>query len=236
MNVLITGGSRGIGKELAIYFANEKVKRIFLLSRDVKKLEQVKKACEKSNSDVKIILLNHSLDDDQSFLKIVSEVKKYCSHLDIVVNNAGHLVNKTFSEISKEELEKCYRVNVFGPFRLIQVLMPLLGGKNSTHIVNIGSMGGVQGASKFPGLSAYSSSKMALAGLTECLAEEFKDKNIKVNCLSIGAVNTEMLKGAFPGYKAPHSAKQMASFIGDFSIKGGQFFNGKIIPVAVSTP
>jgi NAD(P)-dependent dehydrogenase (short-subunit alcohol dehydrogenase family) len=97
-------------------------------------------------------------------------------------------------------------------------------------------MGGVQGSSKFPGLSAYSSSKSALSGLTECLAEELKTKNIAVNCLALGAVQTEMLAKAFPGYKAPVTPSQMAEFICDFALKGQHFFNGKIIPVSSSTP
>jgi NAD(P)-dependent dehydrogenase (short-subunit alcohol dehydrogenase family) len=97
-------------------------------------------------------------------------------------------------------------------------------------------MGGFQGAAKFPGLSAYSSSKAALAGLTECLAEELKSKNISVNCLAIGAVQTEMLAKAFPGYKAPLKPNQMAEFICNFALTGHTYFNGKIIPVASTTP
>ena len=97
-------------------------------------------------------------------------------------------------------------------------------------------MGGFQGSAKFAGLSAYSSSKAAVVGLTECLAEELKDKDIFVNCLAIGAVQTEMLSEAFPGYEAPVSPKQMAEYIFDFAIKGSQFYNGKILPVSSSTP
>ncbi|MBC7865490.1 MAG: SDR family oxidoreductase, partial [Bacteroidia bacterium] len=149
---------------------------------------------------------------------------------------AGYLVNKPFAEISQTDLSKIYSVNVFGPFHLVQSLLPLMGKNQKAHIVNIGSMGGVQGTSKFPGLSAYTSSKMALAGLSECLAEELKEKNISVNCLAIGAVQTEMMEEAFPGYKPPHTAAEMASFIGDFAINGHKFFNGKIVPVAVSVP
>jgi 3-oxoacyl-[acyl-carrier protein] reductase len=236
MNVLITGASRGIGKELALYFTRKGAKHLFLLSRDIKKLEVLQKQCFRLNPKCKIHLLPFSLDKEENFSKIADEIKKSCKHLDILINNAGHLVNKSFSEITLEELHSCYEVNVFGPFRLIQCLLPFMGGKTSTHIINIGSMGGVQGSAKFAGLSAYSSSKMAIAGLSECLAEEFKEKNISVNCLAIGAVNTEMLRDAFPGYNAPIDPKEMASFIGDFSLNGNKYFNGKILPVAVSTP
>ena len=114
--------------------------------------------------------------------------------------------------------------------------MDLLGKKQKSHILTISSMGGFQGSAKFAGLSAYSSSKAAIAGLTECLAEEFKGKNIAVNCLAIGAVQTEMLAEAFPGYKAQLLPFQMAEYIMDFAAKGHLYYNGKILPVSLSTP
>ena len=129
-----------------------------------------------------------------------------------------------------------FEVNLFGVVQLIQALLPQLSTASKAHIVNIGSMGGVQGSSKFPGLSAYSASKAAIANLTECLAEELKDKNISVNCLALGAIQTEMLAEAFPGYEAPVTSKAMAAYLAEFALNGHQFHNGKIIPVAVSTP
>jgi short-subunit dehydrogenase len=236
MNVLITGASRGIGYELANYFCSAGVEKLFLLSRNKEKIAELKKNCLHKNAAENIIPLNFDLADPNSFSEITKIVSSEVSHLDILINNAGYLVTRPFENISYPELEKMYRVNVFGPYALTQSLLQVLGGKQKSHIVNIGSMGGVQGSAKFAGLSAYSSSKMALAGLSECLAEEFKDKNISVNCLAIGAVKTEMLEEAFPGYTPPHTAKEMAEFIGDFAIRGHKFFNGKIIPVAVSVP
>ena len=97
-------------------------------------------------------------------------------------------------------------------------------------------MGGFQGSSKYSGMSYYSASKAALSCLSECLAEEFRDNGIIINCLALGSVQTEMLEEALPGYKAPVSAGEMAEFIGDFALKGSRFFNGKIIPVAFSNP
>ena len=236
MNVFITGASKGIGKELALFFAANGARNLFLLSRDQKKLNQTKSACEKYNKSTKVVLLPFSLGEEATYQQIATTVKKYCVHIDILINNAGYLVNKKYADITRKDMEDCYNVNVFGPYFLTQSLLGIMGGKKRTHVVNIGSMGGFQGSSKFAGLSAYTSSKMALVGVTECLAEELKTRNISVNCLAIGAVSTEMQKEAFPGYKAPHTPKEMAAFIGDFSINGSNFFNGKIIPVAVSTP
>jgi NAD(P)-dependent dehydrogenase (short-subunit alcohol dehydrogenase family) len=107
---------------------------------------------------------------------------------------------------------------------------------SGSHIVNISSMGGFQGSAKYKGLSYYSASKAALACLTECLATEFTEFGISVNCLALGAVQTEMLDEAFPGYKAPVDAKQMAEFISGFALTGHKFFNGKILPVALGNP
>jgi len=146
------------------------------------------------------------------------------------------MVNKPFEEISAADLETVYNVNVFSVIRLIQGIMPLLDINQKSHIVNISSMGGFQGSAKFAGLSAYSSSKAAMACLTECLAEEFKEKNVAFNCLALGATQTEMLDEAFPGYKAPLTAAEMASFIAEFSLNAHRYMNGKIIPVSLSTP
>jgi NAD(P)-dependent dehydrogenase (short-subunit alcohol dehydrogenase family) len=161
-------------------------------------------------------------------------VSKYFDQVDILVNNAGALVLKPFAEISPEELERVYRVNVSSVFRLTQLMLPKFS--DDAHILNISSVGGVQGSVKFPGLTAYSSSKAALVGLTECLAEEFKETSMSFNCLALGAVQTEMLEEAFPGYEAPTSAKDMARYILDFSLTGPQFYNGKILTVSKSTP
>ena len=108
--------------------------------------------------------------------------------------------------------------------------------RQNAHIVNIGSMGGFQGSAKFKGLSLYSSSKGALAILSECLAEELKERKIFVNCLALGSAQTEMLSEAFPGYHAPLTAREMAGFVVDFATRGHRWFNGKVLPVAVSTP
>ena len=102
--------------------------------------------------------------------------------------------------------------------------------------MNVSSMGGIQGSIKFPGLAAYSSSKGAIITLTELLAEEYKENGPAFNVLALGAVQTEMLEEAFPGYEAPISAEKMASYIADFSQNGQQFYNGKIMQVSNSTP
>jgi NAD(P)-dependent dehydrogenase (short-subunit alcohol dehydrogenase family) len=174
-----------------------------------------------------------SLFDSQT-KKFEESVLSYFKKVDILINLAGFLVAKDFLEMTNNEARLIMETNFFGPASLIRLVKPMMS--SGSHIVNVSSMGGFQGSSKFRGLSYYSASKAAIACLTECLAVEFQESGINVNCLALGAVQTEMLNEAFPGYKAPVDAKQMARFISEFALTGHKFFNGKILPVAVSNP
>jgi 3-oxoacyl-[acyl-carrier protein] reductase len=232
MLVIVTGASKGIGFEIVKLFLNNPNYSIIAISRNIDSLTKL----VNTNNTTNLIPFKADITNAKQQKKIVDVIKKIKLPVSILINNAGQIVNKPFEKITEKELESVYKTNVFAPFKLIQNLIPFMGKKAKSHIVNISSMGGFQGSSKFSGLSAYSSSKSALSGLTECLAEEFKDKNIAVNCLAIGAVQTEMLNKAFPGYKAPLQPKQMATFIYDFAINGHCYFNGKILPVSLSTP
>lgn len=225
MKIIITGAGRGIGFELVKALSSNFDNEIHAISRNVNKIE----ALGATN------VINHSIDFKASdFKDKIDQLITEMDQIDILINNAGFLVNKPFQEINKEELLASYEVNVFAPFQLIQSAVKKMpkGG----HIINISSMGGFQGSAKFPGLSAYSSSKAAISNLTELLAEELKNEGIAVNCLALGAVQTEMLEEAFPGYQAPTTPEQMAKFIANFAINGSKFFNGKILPVSLSTP
>ena len=234
MNIIVTGTSQGIGRELVKEFCRKiKSGKIYCATRSFKKFLVLEKECASIN---KKIFLFPLVDAEGVNFSDVENNKQIPANekIDIIINNAATLINRPFAKISEGELYETYRINVFHPFRTIQVILPHL--KKGSHIVNISSMGGVQGTQKFAGLSAYSSSKGALAVLTECLAEELKPKGIAVNCLALGAVQTEMLSKAFPKYKAPVTAKQMAEFICEFALTGNKYFNGKIIPVSLSTP
>ena len=150
-----------------------------------------------------------------------------------MINNAGTLINKAFHELTHKDLTESYQVNVIGVIQSVQAVLPFM---NKSHIVNISSMGGFQGTMKFPGLAAYSTSKAALCSFTELFAEEYKETELKMNCLCLGAVQTEMLEQAFPGYQAPVKANEMADYILNFAINNGRFMSGKIIPVSISNP
>lgn len=231
MLVVITGCSKGIGFELVKQFANSKY-MIIAVSRNVSSLQRY----IKSNQIVNVLALTADISKKEGIDKVRKTCKNLKMPVGILINNAGQMLSKPFEKISEKEIQAVYQTNVFAPFLLTQALAPLMGKKAKSHVVNIGSMGGFQGSSKFAGLSAYSSSKAALAGITECLAEELKQKNISVNCLALGAVQTEMLSKAFPGYKAPLKPNQMAEYIYNFAINGHAYYNGKVLPVSSTTP
>ncbi|MES2514604.1 MAG: SDR family oxidoreductase [Bacteroidota bacterium] len=227
MNVIITGASRGIGFEVVLQVLKAG-HTVFCLTRNLEPLKAIAHA--------NLNLHATDLTSEESMQDSITFIKNRITQIDCIIHNAGSLINRPYENISYKELEAVYKVNVFAPYYLTQQLLPLMGKQSKSHVVNISSMGGFQGSSKFAGLSAYSSSKAAMVGLTECLAEEFKEKNISVNCLALGAVQTEMLTEAFPGYQAPLSPKQMAEYIVDFALKGHLYYNGKILPVSSSTP
>ena len=232
-NILVTGCSRGIGYEIVKEFSGNENIQILAVSRDETGLEQLKKEFVAVNS--KIHTLSVDLLNEHSIHKIINIItSKFNNQLDGVIHNAGFLIKKPFVEIDENELIDSFRINFFTPFLLTQKLIPFFS--KDAHIVSISSMGGVQGSQKFPGLSAYSTSKATLITLTECLAEEFKTTDFTFNCLALGAVNTEMLNRAFPGYNAPISASEMGEFIVDFFFNDRKYFNGQVIPVSLTTP
>jgi len=221
--IVITGAGRGIGYALAQLAARQGY-HVFALSRNIK-------AIEPSDS---VHPLSIDITDTNALETFVSQLEKEGTVVDILINNAGAFLNKPFAETSKEAFEAIYQVNVFGLASITRLLLPLISQKG--HVVNISSMGGVEGSAKFPGLAAYSSSKGAVSILTELLAEEYKETGPVFNALALGAVQTEMLEEAFPGFKAPLTPEEMAVYILDFALNGNRFYNGKVLPVSSSTP
>ncbi len=229
MNIIVNGGTRGIGKEVVTFLAQDTHNQILVTGRNEMSLTVL----SESFKNVKSFTLDMAMFESQSE-KFIEFVSSGFNKIDILINIAGALINKDFLETSLTEGKLIMETNFFGPAALIKALKPIMA--EDSHIVNISSMGGFQGSLKYRGLSYYSASKAALACLTECLANEFTEHRINVNCLALGAVQTEMLDEAFPGYKAPVNPKDMAEFISGFALKGHKFFNGKILPVAVGNP
>ena len=224
-NVIITGTSRGIGFELAQIFADAK-HNVLAISRNTETISKLNHS--------KITTLSVDITDEKDVEKVRDFVSSTWKNVDIIIHNAGKLINKPFTEITSKDYLDVYKVNVFGVAELTKNMIPFM--QKGSHVVTISSMGGIQGSLKFPGLAAYSSSKGAVITLSELLAEEYKEHGISFNVLALGAVQTEMLEEAFPGYEAPTTAKEMATYIFDFSLKGNQFYNGKVLQVSSTNP
>ena len=230
MKIIVTGASQGIGYEVVKKLLSETEHEVFALARNKKKLESLQKYDLNATYHYQAFdLLKEHYHKD-----LIPKIVKSVGKVDVLMNIAGLLISKPLKDLTNKDFDDLFNMNVKSIFKLVRDLLPHFN-KNA-HIVNITSMGGFQGSAKFPGMSLYSASKGALGILTECMAEELKDQHIKTNALAIGAVQTEMLTKAFPGYKAPVNSGDMADFIIDFALKGHHYINGKIIPVSLSTP
>jgi short-subunit dehydrogenase len=224
-NIIITGTSRGIGFELVHLFANQG-HNVLALSRNAQPINNL--------NFENITSIAFDLCQKEDYKKVEKFIDKEWKHVDILINNAGTLLNKPFAETTFEDFENVYKTNVFGVSEMTRIVVPFM--KQNSHVITISSMGGIQGSMKFPGLAAYSSSKGAVITLTELLAEEYKETGPQFNVLALGAVQTEMLKEAFPEYQAPTTALEMATYIHNFALTGNQFYNGKVLQVSNSTP
>ena len=231
MNIIVNGATRGIGKEIARILAGNGNNQVIVTGRNKAALDQLSGNSDHGN------IITYQLDltcVDRQLDSFMEKVQNQFESIDILINNAGTIIVKDFHDFSTDEARNIMEINFIGPAAIIRTLKPMM--KKGSHIVNISSMGGFQGSAKYRGLSYYSSSKAALACLSECLAEEFRKDGIAVNCLALGSVQTEMFREAFPQSVAAVSAREMADFIVDFALNGSKYFNGKVIPVAGKNP
>ena len=225
--IVVTGASRGIGLELVKKLAASG-HRVLALSRNIASIDPV------LGNKEQVTFLETDITTGAGIKRVVGFVEENWNEVDIVIHNAGALLHKPFKETTSEDFLNIYQVNVFAVAELTRRLDPFLVG--GSHVVAISSMGGIQGSMKFAGLAAYSSSKGAVITLMELLAEEYKERGVSFNALALGAVQTEMLKEAFPDYEAPVTAEEMATYISEFALKGHKLFNGKVLQVSNSTP
>ncbi len=227
MNIIVTGAGKGIGFETVNILSENPKHQILAISRDLAEIEQLMKP--------NIHPLSYDLSNIESYSLLPKMISGFLKNgVDVLINNAGLLINKPFARTTLDDFEKIMNINLKSPYFLIQTLMPYFN--NNAHIVNISSMGGYPGSVKFPGLSAYSISKGALCTLTETLSVELTEKNVHLNALCLGSVDTQMLKQAFPDYQANTSPHEMATYLANFALTGHHFYNGKVLPVSVSTP
>ena len=233
MNIIITGASSGIGFEAALELSLDVNNKVVCIARSADKLRKLHEIAKSITPNCTLLPVEFDLVNDD-YQVLIPFIKEKLGTVDILINNAGVLINKPLLQTTSVDLADMLEHNVMSHFKMTQAILPFMS--SGSHIVNIGSMGGFQGSVKFPGLAAYSASKAALHTLTECMAQELAETGIKINCLALGSAQTEMLAAAFPGYESPVMAFEMGKYIADFARTGHKFFNGKVLPVAATTP
>lgn len=227
MVAIITGVSRGIGRATLEEFL-KMGHECFGLTRNSKNISEDLRR----NSQLHLIEVDWSSMDDVLDSVLSSLGNKV---VNVLVNNAATIEVRSLSSTTAESFSTQFRVNALLPFLLTQGLYNQGAFASNAHIVNISSMAGYQDSAKFKGLGAYSVSKAALVCLTQSIAAEW-GQDLSINCLCLGAVNTDMLKTAFPDYDAPINDVQMASFIYHFATSAGETMNGQVIPVKKDDP
>ena len=234
MNIILTGASKGIGYDTALEFAKNINGKIIAIARSEDNLKKLRDEIGNINSDCELIPLPFDL-SNKDYSEIIKAAENL-GHVDILINNAGYLNKRKFMELEENDWYKMFEINVFAAVRLVRELMPFMGKKGKTHIVNIGSMAGFQGSVKYAGLSAYSAAKAAIAAFSECLSAETADEDIFVNCLALGGVDTEMYREAHPGKTADVESLEMAEYIVNFAMNNDKVINGRVIPVSLANP
>lgn len=229
-NIIITGASRGIGRATVEKLSEQENVKILAIARSKKHLEELKNTI---SSKTELLIYPFDLSSG-NYEDLKNYITRTFNGIDLLINNAGGLIVKPFMEMTSEDFDFQFQINAKSVFELSKICIPLM--PKGSHIVNISSMGGFQGSLKFPGLSLYSASKGAVSILTESLAAELVEQGISVNALAFGAVDTDMLRSAFPNYQAPLSAQEMGAYLADFALNNAKYYNGKVLPVSSSTP
>lgn len=187
--VLITGASRGIGKEIARKFAQNEYNVVINYHSSEKKAITLSKQLSKYNC--RTLLCKADVSDDEQVKKMVSNIIKTFGKIDVLVNNAGVALSKILQETKASEIQKVFGVNTFGTINCTKAVLPHMIKQKQGKIINISSIWGKVGASME---TVYSASKGAVIAFTKAVAKEVAPSNISVNCVCPGVIETDMIK------------------------------------------
>ena len=190
---LITGGAQGIGRAIAETFCREGAS-VYLADVNRETGESTASAMRENGSDATFVYLDVS--DEGSWKKVCRQVEDEAGGLDILVNNAGINIRKTIEEMSAEELDQMYAVNIKGPFLGIKHVLPIMKAMGGGSIINMSSVCGIIGHLYTP--EAYTTAKGALTTLTKAIASRYGKFNVRCNSINPSTADTplvqEMLK------------------------------------------
>jgi NAD(P)-dependent dehydrogenase (short-subunit alcohol dehydrogenase family) len=207
---IITGASRGIGRATAAHFAALGA-AVTLAARDTAALEANARAIEAAGG--RALAQPSDVSDERSVEQLFARTVAAFGRVDIVVNAAGAIANVPFAQMEAATWDRVIGVNLRGTFLCCRAAFRQMMPQGGGVIINLSSLSGVKGVEKFPGLSAYNSSKFGVAGLTEILAVEGRPHGIRMLAVSPGAVDTEMLREAAPHLKAGMTPEEMARIL-----------------------
>lgn len=216
---LITGGGRGIGAATAEALARKGAHVIVASRTEVELTATVARLGAAGLSASSLVL---DVADDAAVDAAFDRIATEFGRLDILVNNAAILLSGAFAEIAMADWDRLMAVNLRGAVLCARRAFRLMRERGGS-IVNVSSLGGVQNTEKFPGYAAYTVSKFALTGLTEALAAEGKERNIRVNGVAPGAVDTDMLRKAAPHLRTrttPADVAKVIAFLCDSAESG----------------
>lgn len=187
--VLITGASRGIGRQIALKFAENNYNVVINYHTSEKKAIQLGK--ELSKKGCRNLVCKADVADEEQVKKMIKEVEKTFGTIDVLVNNAGVALSKILQETKFSEIQKVFGVNTFGTINCTKAVLPNMIRSGHGKIVNISSIWGKVGASME---TVYSASKGAVIAFTKAIAKEVAPSNIAVNCVCPGVIETDMMK------------------------------------------
>ncbi|MBL0317781.1 MAG: SDR family oxidoreductase [Alphaproteobacteria bacterium] len=224
--VLITGGSRGIGRATAELFAARGAKVVTTSSHSV----------PLSFSDeyaTRIRHLHADVSDEEAARTVFKSCEEIFGPVSILVNNAAIISNTSFKDMAMQDWDDVIKTNIRGAVIYSKLAFDqMIRHKQGGSIINISSLAGIPNIQKFPGFSPYTVSKFAICGLTESLAVEGIEHGIRVNAIAPGAVDTEMLQKAAAGLKTSTTPLDIAKIILFLADENqSRIINGSIIPV-----
>lgn len=185
---LVTGGSRGLGKAIAIALAKEGV-NIAITGRNLETLKET--VTELEAIGVKAIFGAFNVADKEEVKTGIEKLIAEFAAFDILINNAGIAAFGGFLEMDEEQWEEIVKTNLFGPYYVSRAVVPGMVEKNGGDIINVSSTAGLKGNAV---TSAYSASKAGLIGLSESLMFELRKKNIRVATLTPSTIASDMSK------------------------------------------
>lgn len=228
-HVVITGGSKGLGRALALRFASEGAS-VAICSRNQADLDLVRKEILDAEDQAHVIARACDISDESQVDAFVQSVLNEFGTVDVLVNNAGTLgLRVPIVEYPSAEWERVVQTNLNGTFYLTRQILPAMVKQKSGAIINVTSTVGKTGRAKW---GAYAVSNFAIEGLTQVLAEELKPHNITVNSVNPGSIATDLRRQAYPNedqsmLRKPEEVTEVFVYLASYHGTGitGQWFD-----------